>query len=212
MLPASEASRNGMAASTTRTLPMMSVSKPAFHAASSPDTASALTFGTTMSMPPNASAASRTHAPIPAASATSTAAPNALPPPAASCLVAAATSALPRAQIATWAPSAANRSAIARPMPFVAPVTSTLRPPSPKIHVPAAFPRAPAMCSLGKLLSSFYANAERETVRRFSRGPRPAPRRCGRWRSPPTCHPNACRRRGQRHGRRPDRRSWRTCG
>jgi len=74
-------------------------------------------------------AASPTQAVTWAASVTSTAAPQARAPKA-SC--AAATPPALRAQNATCAPSARKHSTIARPMPREPPLTSTLRPCSPR--------------------------------------------------------------------------------
>src|SRR6185503_10473526 len=65
-------------------------------------------------------------------SATSIACPNALTPFAFNDTTAAATSPALRAQIDTSAPSAANRSATARPMPLLPPVTTARLPLSPR--------------------------------------------------------------------------------
>src|SRR5262245_54257281 len=95
-------------------------------------TASALTLHTSASTPPSACALPLTQPASAAGSATSTAAPYALTPFAFSEATAAPTSSALRAQIETFAPSAAKPSAIARPMPLLPPVTSARLPLSPR--------------------------------------------------------------------------------
>ncbi len=130
--PASERSRNGIAASTAATVPMMSTEKPLRHAASSAPTASALTFGTTMSRPPSSSAASAIQPRRAAESATSRARPVAATPLARSAATLAATSSALRAHRATEAPSSARRSAMEPPIPLVPPVTRARHPLRPR--------------------------------------------------------------------------------
>src|ERR1700722_17989805 len=95
-------------------------------------TASALTLQTAGAPPPSSPAASSTHCFNAAGSATSSALPHDLPPSAANALTALPTSSALRAHIATLAPSAANRSAIASPMPLLPPVTSAFLPFNPR--------------------------------------------------------------------------------
>src|ERR1700730_12402977 len=95
-------------------------------------TASALTLQTTTSIPPSSRAASPTHCFSAGASATSSALPHDLPPFAANDFTTLPTSSPLRAHIATLAPSAANNSEIASPMPLLPPVTSTLLPFNPR--------------------------------------------------------------------------------
>ena len=90
--------------------------------------ANALTLATTMSMPPKSAADLATHALRLSALPTSATEPITLLPDADMALAASATSAAFRAQNATLAPSLANVSAIARPMPLVPPVTSARKP------------------------------------------------------------------------------------
>src|SRR5712671_7975268 len=95
-------------------------------------TASALTLQTMVSMPPNSAAAPSIQPFSAAGSATSIALPHALTPFSERLLTTLPTSSALRAQIATLAPSSANSSAIARPMPLLPPVTSTLLPFNPR--------------------------------------------------------------------------------
>src|SRR6266700_880629 len=88
-------------------------------------TASALTLQTIVSMPPSSTAAPSIHCFNAAGSATSIPLPHDLTPLAASAFTTLPTSSALRAHIATLAPSAANSSAIASPMPLLPPVTST---------------------------------------------------------------------------------------
>src|SRR3982074_1936969 len=98
-------------------------------------TASALTLQTMVSIPPSLPAASSTHRFNAAASATSIAPPHDLPPFAANAFTTLPTSSALRAHMATLAPSAANSSAIASPMPLLPPVTSALFPFNPRSMV-----------------------------------------------------------------------------
>ena len=127
MLAFSEFSRCGMEASISRTAPSTSYSKLA-RQPSSPGALPPLTFDTTQSMPPSASAEAATHALSASASPTSTDWPNAVTSFAESDSTAAETSASLRAQIATLQPSAASDSAIARPIPLLPPVISAFWP------------------------------------------------------------------------------------
>src|SRR4051794_19768511 len=88
-----------------------------------------------LSMPPSAVAAPSIQPFSAAASATSTAAPHDFTPFAESPFTTLPTSSALRAQIATLAPSAANSSAIASPMPLLPPVTSALFPFNPRSMV-----------------------------------------------------------------------------
>ena len=121
-------SRKGMALSTKRTLPIKSTSKPFFQLSSSAPIAKALTLATTISMPPKSAADLATHALRLSALPTSATEPITLLPEADMALAASATSVALRAQKATFAPSLANVSAMARPMPLVPPVTSARKP------------------------------------------------------------------------------------
>jgi hypothetical protein len=125
-------SSQGIAAFTTRTECIMSVSKPACQAASSSVTASAETLATTMSIPPSVAALSFTQAASAFLSATSTARPITVVPCAFSASMASVTPFWSRAQIATFAPSAAKMSAQCRPIPLLPPVTRTFSPFSPR--------------------------------------------------------------------------------
>src|SRR6267378_1151035 len=98
-------------------------------------TASALTLQTTVSMPPSSAAAPSIQPFSASGSATSTALPHDLTPFAERFFTTLPTSSALRAQIATLAPSAANSSAIASPMPLLPPVTSALLPFNPKSMV-----------------------------------------------------------------------------
>src|SRR4051794_7042824 len=95
-------------------------------------TASALTLQTMLSMPPNSAAAPSIQPFRAAGSATSIAWPQDLTPFAARVLTTLPTSSALRAQIATLAPSPANSSAIASPMPLLPPVTSAFFPFNPR--------------------------------------------------------------------------------
>src|SRR5882724_6663382 len=98
-------------------------------------TASALTLQTMVSMPPSSAAAPSIQPFSASGSATSTALPHDLTPFAERLFTTLPTSSALRAQIATLAPSAANSSAIASPMPLLPPVTSALLPFNPKSMV-----------------------------------------------------------------------------
>jgi hypothetical protein len=128
MLAAVDCFRNGKAASTATTVPIRSVLNPASQDDSSLATDNALTLGTRMSMPPRCFAEAATQARNASRSATSSCWPKAVTPRVASALTVSSTSAWLRAQIETSAPSAANCSAMARPMPLVPPVIRAFRP------------------------------------------------------------------------------------
>src|SRR5215475_3801791 len=120
-----------MAASTAVMTWMRSTSKAERKDSISSPKERALAFATNMSTPPNSVAALSTQLRSAPASLTSTDRPQeALAPLDASALTASSTASLLRAQIATAAPSDARRSAIARPMPLVDPVTSAFFPAS----------------------------------------------------------------------------------
>src|SRR6202047_4376265 len=95
-------------------------------------TATALTSPTMVSIPPSSAAAASTHCFNAGGSATSIAPPDVLTPFAAKAFTPLPTSSALRAQMAALAPSSANSSAIARPMPLLPPVTSTLLPFNPR--------------------------------------------------------------------------------
>src|SRR3954454_20345687 len=126
--PLSLASRCGSAAVARRTVCMRSTSKEAYQFSSVSGTASALRWATTASMPPSRSAASSTHAVSPGPLRTSTCTPRTPAPRPARAFSVASISAASRAQNSTAAPSSANASTTARPMPLVPPVTSTREP------------------------------------------------------------------------------------
>src|ERR1700716_438383 len=121
-----------MAAATELTVCIMSVRNDFSLLSAGSPTASALPLQVMASMPPRGPAAPTTHCLSAAGSATSVALPQDLTPLAASALTTLPTSSASRAQIATSAPSSANSSAIASPMPLLPPVTSTLLPFNPK--------------------------------------------------------------------------------
>src|SRR5882757_6352844 len=98
-------------------------------------TASALTLQTMVSMPPNWAAAPSIQPFSAAGSATSIPCPHDLTPVAERRFTTLPTSSALRAQIAMLAPSAANSSAIASPMPLLPPVTSALFPFNPRSMV-----------------------------------------------------------------------------
>src|SRR5882724_2955677 len=95
-------------------------------------TPSAMTSQTLVSIPPSSPAALSTHCFNATGSATSIAPPHDLAPFPASAFTTLPTSSALRAHIATLAPSAANSSAIASPMPLLPPVTNTLLPFNPR--------------------------------------------------------------------------------
>src|SRR5262245_4241514 len=130
--PLEDFSRNGTAAATAFTVCIMSVRNDCSHVSAESPTASALTLQTRASMPPSSAALDVTHAVKAGPSATSSARPNALTPFACNEAIAAATSSTLRAQMETCAPSAANLSAIARPIPLLPPVTTARFPLSPR--------------------------------------------------------------------------------
>ncbi|MGY4427595.1 hypothetical protein ACVWWO_000072 [Bradyrhizobium sp. F1.13.1] len=130
--PALLFSRYGIAALTSRTVPIMSVENSFSQLSSSCPIDSALTLATTMSMPPSLEAMSSTQALSAGPFETSTELPYAAMPLALIAVTAVSTSAWLRAQIPTSAPSAANVSAIALPIPLVLPVTRTFAPLSPR--------------------------------------------------------------------------------
>jgi hypothetical protein len=110
----------------------MSVRNVFSHVSAESPTASALTLHTRASMPPSSPAVDAIHAVNAGPSATSSARPKALTPFAFNDATAAATSSAVRAQIETLAPSAANPSATARPIPLLPPVTTARFPLSPR--------------------------------------------------------------------------------
>jgi hypothetical protein len=109
--------------------------------------ASALTLQTSASTPPNAPAASATHFFSSIGSPTSNAWPWVRTPLPAKALAAAATSSPLRAQSATLAPSAANRSQIARPMPLLPPVTRAFLPFNPRSMIASPLDAVPIGCA-----------------------------------------------------------------
>src|SRR3954453_18113911 len=122
------ASRYGSAAFDRRTVCMRSVSKPVYQFSSVSGTAIALTLATTASRPPIRSAAASTQPVSAAPSRTSSWTPRTPAPRPASPFSVVSISPASRAQNSTAAPSSANASTIARPMPRVPPVTSTREP------------------------------------------------------------------------------------
>src|SRR5438309_795185 len=114
-------------------------------------TASALTLQTIVSMPPSSAAAPSIQPFSASGSATSIALPHDLTPFAERLLTTLPTSSALRAQIATLAPSAANSSAIASPMPLLPPVTSALFPFNPRSMI-ASVMRRPAPIPAGRLV------------------------------------------------------------
>src|ERR1700730_1001384 len=124
--------RYGMGAGTELTVCIMSVRNDFPHVSAVSPTASALTLQMMASIPPSSSAAPSTHCLSAAGSATSIALPQDLTPRATSALTTLPTPSASRAQIATLAPSSANSSAIASPIPLLPPVTSTLLPFNPR--------------------------------------------------------------------------------
>src|SRR3954453_1261418 len=122
------ASRYGSAAFDRRTVCMRSVSKPVYQFSSVSGTAIALTLATTASRPPIRSAAASTQPVSAAPSRTSSWTPRTPAPRPASPFSVVSISPASRAQNSTAAPSSANASTTARPMPLVPPVTSTREP------------------------------------------------------------------------------------
>src|SRR3954454_4282151 len=112
-------SRYGKAAATEFTVCIMSVRNDFSQVSAVSPTASALTLQTMVSMPPSSAAAPSIQPFSAFGSATSTALPQDLTPFADSPFTTLPTSSALRAQIATLAPSAANSSAIASPMPLL---------------------------------------------------------------------------------------------
>src|SRR4051812_18414527 len=119
------ASRCGSAALLRRTVCMRSVSNPVYQFSSVSGTAMALTLATTASMPPRRSAAASTQDASATPSRTSSWTPRTPAPRPASSFSVVSISPASRAQNSTVAPSSANASTMARPMPRVPPVTST---------------------------------------------------------------------------------------
>src|SRR4051794_28892454 len=109
-------------------------------------TASALTLQTMVSMPPSSAAAPSIQPFSASGSATSTALPHDLTPFADRPFTTLPTSSALRAQIATLAPSVANSSAIANPMPLLPPVTSALFPFNPRSMVASVAGAAACSC------------------------------------------------------------------
>src|SRR4051812_16490142 len=128
-------SRYGTAAATALTVCIMSVRNDFSQVSGVSPTASALTLQTMVSTPPSSAAAPSIQPFRAAGSATSIALPHDLTPFAERPLMTVPTSSALRAQIATLAPSAANSSAIASPMPLLPPVTSALFPFNPRSMV-----------------------------------------------------------------------------
>ena len=129
-LAAAALSRKGLAASKALTMPSTSSLKFCSHEAGSAPWAMAPALETRMSMPPSSSAASPIQAFSTGPSMMSTDFPVALTPDLASAATASATWSALRAQTATFAPSAARVSAIARPMPRVPPRMTAFLPAS----------------------------------------------------------------------------------
>src|SRR3954447_10129489 len=125
MEPWSLASRCGSAALLSRTVCMRSVSNPVYQFSSVSGTAMALTMATTASMPPRRPAAASTQDVSAVPSRTSSCTPRTPAPRPASSFSVVSISPASRAQNSTVAPSSANASTMARPMPRVPPVTST---------------------------------------------------------------------------------------
>src|SRR5713101_7121569 len=141
-----------MAAATELTVCIMSVRNDFSHVSAVSPTASALTLQTMVSTPPSSPAASSTHFFNAAGSATSIAPPHDLTLLAASALTTLPTSSALRAQIATLAPSSANSSAIASPMPLLPPVTSTLLPFNPRSIVASVDDAAACRRAAGRVV------------------------------------------------------------
>src|SRR3954464_4462428 len=152
-------SRYGTAAATELTVCIMSVRNDFSHVSAVSPTASALTLQTMVSTPPNSRAAPSIQSFSAAGSATSSPLPHDFIPFAASALTTLPTSSALRAQIATLAPSSANNSAIARPMPLLPPVTSAVFPFSPRSILPsliAANRCLPAVAPAGSILPGLH--------------------------------------------------------
>src|SRR4051795_552495 len=130
MEPLLLASRCGRAAVASRTVCIRSTSKQVRQFSSVSSVASALTLATTASIPPSRSAAAPTQAVSAPPSRTSSCTPRTPAPRPANAFSASSISAESRAQNSTAAPSSANASTMARPMPLVPPVTSTREPAS----------------------------------------------------------------------------------
>src|SRR3954447_25244509 len=122
------ASRCGRAACASRTVCIRSTSKEVYQFSSVSGMASALMLATTASSPPSRRAAASTQSVSAAPSRTSSCTPCTPPPRPASSFSVDSISPVSRAQNSTAAPSSANASTIARPMPRVPPVTSTREP------------------------------------------------------------------------------------
>ena len=121
-------SRYGIAAATEFTVCIMSTRNDFSQVSGESPTDRALTLQTRASTPPSALAEASIQPFSAAGSPTSKPWPNALTPVPSIAFTAAVTSPALRAQIETFAPSAAKPSAIARPMPFVPPVTRAFLP------------------------------------------------------------------------------------
>src|SRR5579871_3313386 len=128
MAAPSDFSRNGIAALAPVNICMTSMSKPFLNSSGVVLAARALALATKMSSPPSALAPSAIQASSAFGSATSTARAKTLAPLASKARAVSATCFALREQMATAQPSATKRSAMARPMPRVDPVTKTLRP------------------------------------------------------------------------------------
>jgi hypothetical protein len=119
--PAPDCSRKGVAAKVARTVAKRSTARLPPQPASSSVVAKAEALLTRMSMPPSASAAPAMYRSIWSFSARSQGAACAFCPWAAMSARVFSSASAPRAQIDTEAPASAQASAIARPMPRLAP-------------------------------------------------------------------------------------------
>src|SRR5579883_2941331 len=147
--PQPRASIPGSARRTKRTCTSTFIAKASSQSASvvpstSRPPAGPVTLFTSTSAPPKAASCARHTASTPASVARSAATASTRAPRPRIASAAAASAAPPRAQIVTAAPSAASASAIARPMPLLAPVTSARLPASPRSIVAATIARCAA--------------------------------------------------------------------
>src|ERR1041385_1398643 len=130
-------SRKGRAASAAVTICMTSTSNPLRKSSGVLVGASALALATKTSRPPSPAAPSLIQAASALGSATSTPRENTVAPLALRARAVSSIWAASRAQRAIAAPSAAKRSAMARPMPRLEPVMKTLRPRKPRSMGPS---------------------------------------------------------------------------
>src|ERR1041385_1392634 len=130
-------SRKGRAASAAVTICMTSTSNPLRKSSGVLVGASALALATKTSRPPSPAAPSLIQAASALGSATSTPRENTVAPLALRARAVSSIWAASRAQRAIAAPSAAKRSAMARPMPRLEPVMKTLRPRKPRSMRPS---------------------------------------------------------------------------